>query len=166
MFIACKYEEIYPIKLKIFYEKISHKRLSTELILKTESKIMTMLNFDLSFTNVWEFCGALATEFRVANFSKYLEKLNYFCRMIVHDPEFLKKNNPIEVTLAMFDIVIGDKDFSEMNAFKVSSFTLSKENAEVSDKAINEKSKMILKFKANFETDFPNLKSLEKFSKC
>ena len=30
MFIACKYEEIYPIKLLIIQEKIAHKKLSIE----------------------------------------------------------------------------------------------------------------------------------------
>ena len=120
MFIACKYEEIYPVKLKTFYEKISHKRLATELILKTESKIMTVLNFDLSFTNIWEFCGALSTEFKVSGFNKYNEKLNYLCRMIMHDVEFLYSNNLCLVAMAMFNIVLGDKDFSEMSQFKVS----------------------------------------------
>lgn len=30
MFIACKYEEIYPMKLKVVHDKISHKKLSEE----------------------------------------------------------------------------------------------------------------------------------------
>lgn len=30
MFIACKIEEIYPMKLTVFYEKIAHKKISIE----------------------------------------------------------------------------------------------------------------------------------------
>ena len=119
MFIACKYEEIYPVKLKIFYEKISHKRLSTEVILKMESKIMTTLNFDISFTNVWEFCTALATEFKISGFTKYMDKLNFLCRMIVHDIEFLNSNQSSLIVMSMLSIVIGENDFTEMTLFKV-----------------------------------------------
>ena len=32
MFISSKYEEIYPMRLKIVYEKIAHKKLSIEEI--------------------------------------------------------------------------------------------------------------------------------------
>ena len=30
MFIACKYEEIYPVKLQVVHEKIAHKKLAKE----------------------------------------------------------------------------------------------------------------------------------------
>jgi hypothetical protein len=40
MFIACKYEEIYPMKLQVVHEKIAHKKLNPELIKKKESEIL------------------------------------------------------------------------------------------------------------------------------
>lgn len=40
MFIAGKYEEIYPFKLSIVYEKIAHRKLSPEIIKKKESDIL------------------------------------------------------------------------------------------------------------------------------
>ena len=40
MFIAAKYEEIHPMKLSVVYEKIAHKKLSTEQIKKKESDIL------------------------------------------------------------------------------------------------------------------------------
>ena len=36
MFVAAKYEEIYPLKLSIVHEKIAHKKLTTETIRKKE----------------------------------------------------------------------------------------------------------------------------------
>jgi len=39
MFIACKYEEIYPVKLQIVHEKIAHKKLSKEEIRAKEAEI-------------------------------------------------------------------------------------------------------------------------------
>ena len=32
MFLATKYEEIYPLKLSVIYEKIAHKKLSIDQI--------------------------------------------------------------------------------------------------------------------------------------
>jgi len=40
MFIACKYEEIYPMKLSIVHEKIAHRKLSADIIKKKESDIL------------------------------------------------------------------------------------------------------------------------------
>jgi hypothetical protein len=39
MFISCKYEEIYPIKLQIFFEKIAHRKLTKEEIKEKEAEI-------------------------------------------------------------------------------------------------------------------------------
>lgn len=40
IFMACKYEEIYPVKLSVVYEKIAHKKISVEQILKKEGEIL------------------------------------------------------------------------------------------------------------------------------
>lgn len=48
MFMACKYEEIYPFKLKLVHEKIAHKKISKDKIRATERDIMKTLNHDLS----------------------------------------------------------------------------------------------------------------------
>jgi len=43
MFIASKYEDYYPIKMKIVYEKIAHAKLKIEDIKKLELDIMKSL---------------------------------------------------------------------------------------------------------------------------
>ena len=40
MFIASKYEEIYPIKLSVVYEKIGHRKLSKDEIKAKEADIV------------------------------------------------------------------------------------------------------------------------------
>jgi hypothetical protein len=40
MFIACKYEEIYPMKLQVVHEKIAHKKLTADQIKRKESDIL------------------------------------------------------------------------------------------------------------------------------
>ena len=40
MFLASKYEDIYPLKMKTVFEKIGHKRIQVEDIKKQELKIL------------------------------------------------------------------------------------------------------------------------------
>jgi len=52
--MACKYEEIYPFKLRVVYEKIAHKKISKEKIRSCERDIMKTLKHDLSTTTSYE----------------------------------------------------------------------------------------------------------------
>lgn len=47
MFMACKFEEIYPVKLQIVHEKIAHRKLSKEDIKEKETEISSVLDFNL-----------------------------------------------------------------------------------------------------------------------
>lgn len=55
MFIASKYHDIYPLRIKIVQEKIAHNRLSGEEIRQKEDEIMTSLGFVLGLPNLWDF---------------------------------------------------------------------------------------------------------------
>lgn len=48
MFIASKYEDIYPLKMKMVYEKIAHKKLSIEKIKSLEMDILKVINYRIS----------------------------------------------------------------------------------------------------------------------
>ncbi len=54
MFIACKYEEIYPMKLQVVHEKIAHRKLSIEAIKKKESDILAAIGFNLVGGTIYE----------------------------------------------------------------------------------------------------------------
>ena len=45
MFIASKYEDIYPLKMKMVYEKIAHKKLSIEKIKSLEMDVLKVINY-------------------------------------------------------------------------------------------------------------------------
>jgi hypothetical protein len=45
MFIASKYEDIYPLKMKMVYEKIAHKKLPIEKIKSLELDILKVINY-------------------------------------------------------------------------------------------------------------------------
>ena len=45
MFIASKYEDIYPLKMKMVYEKIAHKKLPIERIKALEMDILKTIKY-------------------------------------------------------------------------------------------------------------------------
>jgi hypothetical protein len=45
MFIASKYEDIYPLKMKMVYEKIAHKKLPIEKIKGLEMDILKVIHY-------------------------------------------------------------------------------------------------------------------------
>lgn len=48
MFIASKYEDIYPLKMKMVFEKIAHKKLSIDKIKGLEMDILRVINYRIS----------------------------------------------------------------------------------------------------------------------
>lgn len=50
MFIASKYEEIYPLKLNTLYDKICRKKFSKREIIDMEQEILASLEFELQQT--------------------------------------------------------------------------------------------------------------------
>jgi hypothetical protein len=55
MFIASKYQDIYPLRLKTVHEKIAHKKLSTQEIKTKEEDITKTLNYIIGKASQWEF---------------------------------------------------------------------------------------------------------------
>ena len=45
MYLASKYEDIYPLKMKMVYEKIAHKKLPIEKIKALEMDILKSINY-------------------------------------------------------------------------------------------------------------------------
>jgi cyclin A len=55
MFIASKYEDIHPLKMKMVFEKISHKKLPIELIKSTELEILKTISYRIPTPSVLDF---------------------------------------------------------------------------------------------------------------
>jgi len=62
MFMASKFEDIYPLRLKIVHEKIAHKKLSTQEIKEKETEICEKLDFILGKPTQWEFINNFIEE--------------------------------------------------------------------------------------------------------
>jgi hypothetical protein len=55
MFIASKYEDIYPLKMKMVYEKIAHKKLPIEKIKSLEMDILKAINYRIPAPTSYDF---------------------------------------------------------------------------------------------------------------
>ena len=55
MFIASKYQDIYPLRLKIVQDKIAHNKLTCKEIKEKEDEIMRYLNYNIGLPTMWDF---------------------------------------------------------------------------------------------------------------
>ncbi len=55
MFSSSKLLDIYPLRLKMIYEKIAHKKLSCEDIKNKELEILSLIDYDLNRPTSWDF---------------------------------------------------------------------------------------------------------------
>ena len=55
MFIASKYQDIYPLRLKIVQDKIAHNKLTCKEIRKKEDEIMRYLDYNIGLPTMWDF---------------------------------------------------------------------------------------------------------------
>lgn len=55
MFIASKYEDVYPLKMKMVYEKIAHKKLPIDKIKSMELEILKTIHYRISAPSILDF---------------------------------------------------------------------------------------------------------------
>ena len=110
MFIACKYEEIYPFKLSTVYEKIAHKKLTQECIKLKEGEILQSINFNLCLTTPYDFLTLFIAEFKLNEVGKNGEKFEKFCvflaKKVMHCYELLNSDSFANLSLAVIFVVI------------------------------------------------------------
>jgi hypothetical protein len=73
MFIASKFQDIYPLRLKTVHEKIAHRKLSTQDIKGKEEEITKSLNYIIGKASQWEFtCNFIEDIFYNSNNNFYI----------------------------------------------------------------------------------------------
>lgn len=55
MFIASKYEDIYPLKLKVVFDKIAHWKIDEQSIINMEMEILQNLDFQARQPTILDF---------------------------------------------------------------------------------------------------------------
>jgi hypothetical protein len=55
MFLASKYEDIYPLLMRTVFKKIGHSKLPENMIREREKKILESLGYMVGSPTCWEF---------------------------------------------------------------------------------------------------------------
>ena len=71
MFIASKYQDIYPLRLKIVQDKIAHNKLTCKEIRDKEDEITRYLNYSIGLPNMWDFINVYLEEIFYINCNKH-----------------------------------------------------------------------------------------------
>ncbi|CAD8043080.1 unnamed protein product [Paramecium primaurelia] len=170
MFIAAKYEEIHPMKLSVVYEKIGHKKLTTDQIKKRESEILQTIGFDLVGGTLYDMYNLILTNCFIEskllekNY-KYLKKLClYLSKMVLYDYEICGKNNYTLLSAALIFVAFKiveqlETTFNADNQIKDVAQII-----QVDQDQLVEVAAKILNLAKNFEKHFPNLENLKKFN--
>ena len=94
MFIASKYQDIYPLRLKIVQDKIAHNKLTCQEIKDKEDEITRYLNYNLGLPTMWDFINLFLEEIFYINCNKHQIKNQilletYYNDMITDEDEEL-----------------------------------------------------------------------------
>ena len=95
MFVAAKYEEIYPFKLSLVYKKIAHKKISRQDIRNQERDILRTLNFDISVVTLYDQLMFVVYKLKLnelmseKHFRYLLKVCVYLSKMNMYDYELL-----------------------------------------------------------------------------
>ncbi|CAD8067829.1 unnamed protein product [Paramecium sonneborni] len=159
MFIASKFEEIYPVKLQIVHEKIAHKKLSKDEIREKESQIAQALDFKLVGTTISEIVS-MALQL-INQHQKMHQLVIYLAKIVLYDYELISQYNYSSLSAAC--IIVGCNLLSQESSDEIIPQILSVLNVD-KDETI-ELSNKILNLAKNFDKLFPNLENLKKFNK-
>ncbi|CAD8053234.1 unnamed protein product [Paramecium sonneborni] len=170
MFIAAKYEEIHPMKLSVVYEKIAHKKLSTDQIKKKESEILQTIGFDLVGGTLFDMYSLILTNCLIEskllekNY-KYLKKLClYLSKMVLYDYEICSKNNYTLLAAALIFVAFKIVEQLETSFNADSQIKDVAQIIQVDQDQLIEVAAKILNLAKNFEKHFPSLENLKKFN--
>lgn len=173
MLLATKYEEVYPLRMSVVYEKIGHKKLSCESIRARERDILSAVNYELTGVTLLEFIDALLHGSGVIDeaqsgvsdqYRGYLRKvIIYIGKMILHDYELI--SNYTYMTLAAGALFVCFKIMEQLEP----SFSAVRQIASVFQvvqlhhSLVYEAASKILHLAKTFEKTYANLENLKKF---
>jgi hypothetical protein len=169
MFMASKYEEIYPLRLSVVHEKIGHKKLSLDTIKQKEMEIFSTLEYKMTSTTPHEFImNALfqlnLKETMTPKLYDYLLKVcAYLAKANMHDYELISQQNYSE--LAAATLFVAFKIIEQLDkTFPLAQLLIkTREILQVDEDVVYDCATRILSVAKNFDKMYPNLENLKKF---
>ncbi|CAK75510.1 unnamed protein product (macronuclear) [Paramecium tetraurelia] len=159
MFIACKFEEVQPVKLQTVHEKIAHKKLSKEEIREKENQIGQALDFKFFGATLYEIITI--TLQMINQYQKLHQIVVYLAKMIIYDYSIISQFNYSLLSAAC--IIIGCNLSCQDQSDEIIAQVLQLLN--VDKDATLDLSSRILNLAKNFDKQFQNLENLKKFNK-
>lgn len=169
MFLASKFEEIWPLRIRVVHEKIAHKKFSKEEIRDKETEMISALGFNCCPVTLLSFIECSLSHINMkevlpARLNSHLEKLCvYIAKMVMHDYEIINKFSPGYLSGAC--IYISLKIVQQLDAsFKIEGpASKLKVYLDIKENEFFECSQEVLDLAKNFETRYQTLTNLSKF---
>ena len=99
IFIACKYEEIYPLRLQTVHERIAHKKLSLEQIKSKELEILEALDFNITGPTVYDYVLllihliGLKSQLSEKKFNIFEKIVSYISKLVIFEYDIISNKN-------------------------------------------------------------------------
>lgn len=99
IFIACKYEEIYPLRLQTVYERIAHKKLSCEQIKEKELEMLESLDFNVTGPTIYDYVillvhlNGVKQQLNEEKFLVFEKIISYISKMVIFEYEVISKQS-------------------------------------------------------------------------
>lgn len=171
MFIASKFEDIHPLKMKMVHEKIAHRKISVEKIKAMELEFLKVINYKIAAPSVLEFIklylrSVLSIEY-IDDDSKdraaLIYKMSiYLGKMAVHDYDLSGK---VPSLVAIGCLYVALKICEQLSKESFITAELVQKIVEVSQHAEADTmavSKQVLHLAQNFDKLLPGLDNLKK----
>lgn len=87
MYLATKYEDVYPFSSFIAFERISHKAITQKEILKNEGEMLRLIEFNLEMVTPFDFhqyiIGALSQKFNLPDHKAFVKRVDELSLLIL-----------------------------------------------------------------------------------
>ena len=179
MFIASKYEDIYPLKMKMVFEKIAHKKLPVERIKQLEMDILKTIKYRIPAPTSLDFLkyylkqvlGIGRTgktqpsqpEGQPAHESLLIEKMSlYLAKMALHDYDLQGRRPSLQAVGALYVALKICEQLKKTQLINAETVQKLVAVSRAREDEIIEVSQKVLYLAQNFEKAFPGLENLKK----
>lgn len=168
MLVASKYEEVYPLRMSVVYEKIAHKKLSTDSIRKKEREILSALNYELTGVNLFELISVAIESSGMTKSPAYTEKVSQYALSIAKiallNYDLISTQKQRAIAAGCIHLALRILDSQTHTTALIREESALGRTLEVPEPTMHDISQKMLAFIKTFEKTYPNLENLKKFS--
>eukprot|EP00347_Sterkiella_histriomuscorum_P017039 403350891 len=163
MFIASKYEDVYPLLMKTVVKKIGHDKITDADIRKKEQEILTCLNFKVgALPTALEFVTSYTLQiFENHDENKFISQMSvYLAKLTLHHEKLCYKRSSM---IAAASIYVAMKICEQMRKRTIFNNQLMQSLLQVSqikEQKLIKFSRKVLYLAQNFELELPGLHNL------